>query len=61
MSQALAANQPTEWLRQAAEAEQAAARLESAAIGRGLAAAGRTPFQDAMAQMLRYGVLEAGA
>jgi len=61
VAQALAANQPTEWLRQAAEAEQAAARLESAAIGRGLAAAGRTPFQDAMAQMLRYGVLEAGA
>jgi hypothetical protein len=40
-------------------AEEDTARLRAARAGRTLAAKGRTPFQDAMRQLLGIGVLEA--
>ena len=45
----------------AAMREREAAQADAAAIGRGLAAAGRTPFQDAMAGLYGYGLTEARA
>jgi hypothetical protein len=45
----------------AAMREREAARADAAAIGRGLAAADRTPFQDAMAGLYGYGLTEARA
>ena len=45
----------------AAMREREAARADAASIGRGLAAAGRTPFQDAMAGLYGYGLTEARA
>ena len=45
----------------AAMREREAARADAAAIGRGLAKAGRTPFEDAMAGLYGYGLTEARA
>jgi hypothetical protein len=60
---ALAPNRMTreQLIQEAVRREREAAALEAQAIGTGLARAGRTPYQDAMRQLLQYGALEASA
>lgn len=63
LRRALSANTMTreQLLQEAVRRERENAELEASALGRGLARAGRTPFQDAMRQLYQYGLTEAGA
>lgn len=48
-------------IQEAVRRERENAALKSKAVSRGLARAGRTPSEDAMRQLYKYGVTEAGA